>query len=88
MASHKSALKKVHQDTRRRLRNRGHRSRLRTAVKSLRQAVSSGDAAAARELLPGTLALVDHSVKLGVIHANAGDRTKSRLARAVNKLSA
>ena len=87
MATHKSALKRHRQSLARRLRNRTHRSRMRTGVKTLREAISSGDAAKARELLPTTLALVDHSVKLGVIRDNTGSRTKSRLARAVNQMT-
>ena len=88
MANHKSALKEHRQSLRRRLRNRDHRTKMRTAVKKLRAAIAAGDAETARGLLPATLALVDHTTKLGGIHDNAGARTKSRLTRAVNRVSA
>jgi small subunit ribosomal protein S20 len=87
MANHKSALKAHRQSVKRRLHNRTHRSRMRTAVKKLRRAVTAGDVDSARDLLPATLALVDNTSKLGAIHDNAAARTKSRLTRAVNKLS-
>ncbi|MBZ5639143.1 MAG: 30S ribosomal protein S20 [Acidobacteriia bacterium] len=87
MASHKSALKKHRQDEKRRVRNRQHASRLRTQVKKFRKAVASGDEKAARELLPETLSLIDRTAKLGVLHANAAARSKSRATLAVNKLS-
>lgn len=87
MASHKSAIKKHRQELKRRIRNRQHRTRLRTQVKKIREALQAGDAGAAQNLLPGTLFLIDRTVKLGVIHDNAGARTKSRLTRAVNKLT-
>jgi len=88
MANHKSAVKQHKQALQRRLRNRNHRSRMRSAIKELRQAVEAGDAETSRGLLPATLALVDRTSKLGGIHDNAAGRTKSRLTRAVNKLSA
>ena len=87
MANHKSALKKIRQDRERRATNRMHRTRLRSQVKKIRKAVSDGDAETARALLPGTLSLIDHSAKLGVVHDNAAARTKSRITRAVNKLA-
>lgn len=87
MASHKSAIKAHRQDVKRRLRNRAHRTRLRSQVKKLRAALGSGDAAGARGLLQATLSLVDRSVKHGVLHRNAAARTKSRLSRALARLS-
>lgn len=88
MANHKSAVKEHRRSLEQRETNRRHRSRLRTAVKRLRQAVDAGDRDGATKLLPETLSLVDHSAKLRVLHANAADRTKSRLTRAVNRLEA
>ncbi len=88
MASHKSALKKYRQDEKRRVRNRQHLSRLRTQIKKFRKVVASGDGKAAREMLPETLSLIDRTAKLGVVHANAAARTKSRATLAVNKLDA
>ena len=87
MASHKSALKKQRQDRVRRGRNRAHTSHLRTELKKFRALISKGAGEeAAKKLLP-TESLIDHSATLGVIHANAAARTKSRLARQVAALS-
>lgn len=88
MANHKSALKQHRQSVRRRQRNRVHRARMRTAVKSLRRALAAGDVETSRGLLPSTMAIVDRTAKLGAIHGNAASRTKARLSRAVSKLSA
>ena len=87
MANHKSALKQHRQSLVRRDRNRGHRSRLRSALKGLRLAIAGGDAGKAKELLPGTLSLLDRTAKLGALHVNAAARTKSRLTRAYNKIA-
>lgn len=86
MANNRSTEKRIRQAEKRRARNRSHRSALRTAVKKLRAAVTAGDAAAAKQLLPATLSAVDSTARKGVIHANAAARTKSRLTRAVNSL--
>jgi small subunit ribosomal protein S20 len=88
MASHASALKKNRQDIKRRLRNRGHASRLKTQLKKLRVALQSGDASTAAGMMKDTLALVDRTAKHGVIHKNAASRTKSRLARALARAKA
>ena len=88
MASHASAVKKQRRDDRRRLHNRGLRSRYRTQVKKMRQLLEAGDAEGARKLLTETLSIVDRTVKLGVIHGNTGSRTKSRLTLALNRLAA
>ena len=88
MANHKSAIKQHRQDVKRRAANRLHRSRLRTAIKGCRKAIADGDADTAKGLLTGTLALLDHTSKTGALHDNTVARTKSRLQRAVNRLSA
>jgi len=88
MANHKSAIKQHRQDVKRRAANRLHKTRLRTAIKVFRKAIDDGDAATAKKLLPGTLALLDHTSKCGALHDNTVARTKSRLQRAANKLSA
>ena len=88
MANHTSALKRHRQELSRRLRNRYHRARMRTAVKRLRLAAEGGDVATARELLSPTLSLIDRTAKHGAIHDNVAARTKSRLSRAINRLGA
>lgn len=86
MANTKSAEKRHRQNLEQRARNRGHRSRLRTAIKNLRIVMQSGDAAKAREILPQTLSVIDKIAQKGVIHPNAASRYKSRLAKRVATL--
>ena len=83
MANIKSAVKRIRKTRTQRERNRATTSSMRSAVKTLREAIDSGDAAAARELLPKTASIVDSTARKGVIHANNAARTKSRLTRAV-----
>ncbi len=86
MANTKSAEKRNRQNVKQRERNRGHRSRLRTAIKRLRGVIASGDATKAQELLPGTISIIDATSQKKVIHSNAASRYKSRLVRKVAAL--
>lgn len=86
MANTKSAEKRNRQNVKARERNRAQRSSLRTAIKKLRVAVSSGDAAKAQELLSTTLGVIDKTAQKKVIHANTASRYKSRLEQKVAAL--
>ena len=78
----------MRQSLKRRARNRKNVSQLKTRVKLLRAAISTGDAEAAKKLLPQTVGEIDKAAKKGVIHDNAAARHKSRLTRKVNALPA
>jgi small subunit ribosomal protein S20 len=78
-----SAIKRVRQNEKRRVRNRADRTRLRTQIKKLRQAVDANNTDEAQKLMPDTISLIDLMVKKGLIHKNAGSRYKSRLTRRV-----
>jgi len=86
MANIKSAEKRIQQSAKHRAQNRAQRSRMRGAIRDLRQAVADGDESKARDLLGDTLSLVDVTAQKKVIHQNAAARTKSRLTRAVAQM--
>jgi small subunit ribosomal protein S20 len=85
MPNHKSAEKRMRQNEKRRLINRGNRGKLRTGVKKLRAALEGSDAGATQTLLPQTVSLIDKAVQKGVLHRNAAARFKSRLTRHANE---
>lgn len=87
MANHKSAEKRVRQNTKRNEINRSNRSKVRTQIKKLRSALSSSDKAASVELLNPTISLIDKAVNKGIIHKNTAARHKSRLTKHVSELS-
>jgi small subunit ribosomal protein S20 len=73
---------KAHRQTLKRTEhNRELRAKLRTSLKSIRQAISSGDTAKAKTLLGGTFSIIDKMSGKGIIHDNAAGRYKSRLAK-------
>ena len=88
MANTKSAEKRIRQNVVARERNRGHRSRLRTAIKRLRAAMASGDSGKVNEILPTTLGIIDATAQKKIIHSNTASRYKSRLAKAAKAVAA
>ena len=76
-----SAVKAHRQNVKRRDHNRQMRSRLRTALKSIRAAIDSGDTAGAKKALEQTFSLMDKMANKGIVHKNAAGRYKSRLVK-------
>jgi small subunit ribosomal protein S20 len=87
MANHKSAEKRVRQNTKRNEINRSNRSKLRTQIKSLRSALAGSDKKLSQELLNPTVSLIDKAVNKGLIHKNTAARHKSRLTKHVSEQS-
>ncbi len=87
MANHKSALKRVRQTAKRRLRNRHVMTTTRTYIKRLRAAVDSGNAEEAKEALLLAVSALDRAATKGVIHRKQASRKIGRLTKAVNALS-
>ena len=87
MANIKSAVKRIRQSEKRRVRNAAVRSTMRTSVKSTRTAIDGGQADQARESLLRTIQVLDKAATKGVIHKNTAARRKSRLTRQLNALS-
>ena len=81
MATHASALKAHRQSVQRREHNRQLRTRLRSALKDVRTAISRDEAAQVKDALRDTVSLIDKMASKGIIHANTAGRYKSRLAK-------
>jgi small subunit ribosomal protein S20 len=79
-----SAVKAHRQNVKRRDHNRQMRSRLRTALKTIRGAIDQGDLAGAKQALDATFSLMDKMANKGVIHKNAAGRYKSRLVKRIS----
>jgi small subunit ribosomal protein S20 len=70
MANHVSSLKRARQTVTRTEVNRANRSRVRTSLRSLREALSKGDVKAAQTQYRETVSALDKSVQKGVLHQN------------------
>ena len=86
MANTKSARKRARQAQVRRVHNMSLRTAVRTAIKNVKKAVAGGDKAAAAGVLRESQRVIDRVVAKGIMHRNAGDRHKSRLAHALKNL--
>ena len=86
MANIKSARKRARQALVRRVHNMSLRTAVRTAIKNVKKAVAGGDKSAAAKVLRDSQRVIDRVVSKGVMHRNAGDRHKSRLAHALKNL--
>ena len=84
MANHKSSLKRIRQEEKRRLHNRYYAKTMRNAVRKLRATTEKADAVA---MLPGVVKLLDKLAKKNVIHKNKANNLKSKLSHHINKLA-
>jgi small subunit ribosomal protein S20 len=82
-----SALKQWKQSETRRVRNHAVKSALRTQMKKVLAAVEKKDVKVSQEQLAAAYALLDRAAGKGVIHKNAADRHKARLAARVNAVA-
>ncbi len=88
MANTPSAKKAVRKIARRTDVNRARRSRVRTYLRNVETALTSGDAAAATAAFKAAEPEIMRAVTKGVLHKNTASRKVSRLAARVRKLSA
>ena len=83
MANHKSALKRIRANNKRRLQNRYYAKTMRNALKNIRL---TQDKTAAMEQMPRITSLIDKLAKKGIIHKNKAANLKSGLAKKINAL--
>ncbi|HON37368.1 MAG: 30S ribosomal protein S20 [Desulfomonilia bacterium] len=87
MANHASALKRVRQSRKRRLRNKSYKSAISTSVKKTFGSLEEKNAEGAQKYFKEALARLDSAVNKGILHRNAASRKISRLTRKFNSLA-
>lgn len=87
MPQHKSAIKSVRQNERRRLINRKRKGLLKSHIKSVITAIEQKDSAQAKDAFISTVSVIDKLVVKGLIHKNNAARKKSRLWRKVRSIT-
>ena len=78
-----SAKKRNRQNIRNRDRNRAKKSEIKSSIRKVLDAISSGDVDLAREQLRGASRTADQAASAGTIHRNRAARIKSRLSARV-----
>lgn len=86
MANIKSAKKRILTNEKSRLRNKSHKSAMRTEIKKLEVAVANNDKALASDLIKTVTKRLDRAVTQGIVHKNYAARQKSRLTKKVNQI--
>jgi len=79
MANTASAKKRARQAEKRRARNAGQRSQLRTFIKKVIVAINAGDKEQATAAFRAAVPIIDSAVNKGLIHRNKAARSKNRL---------
>lgn len=88
MANTKSAKKAARQAERKTEVNKSRRSRTRTAVRKVEEAIAAGDQEAALAALRGAEPEMMRAARAGVIHKNNASRKVSRLTKAIKAIKA
>ena len=83
MPQHKSAIKRVRQNERRRIRNRDRRIKMRTLIKSVLTETEKGKA---EEQYKQAVSYLDKMATKGIIHKNFAARKKAKLTEHINSL--
>ena len=84
MANHKSSIKRIRQEEKRRLHNRYYGKTMRNAVRKLRATKEKAEAVA---MFPSITKMLDKLAKTNLIHKNKANNLKSKLALYINKLA-
>ena len=88
MANTKSAKKAARQIGRRTVINKARRSRLRTAVRKVEEAIATGNRTAALTAMAEAEPAIIRAGQMGTVHRNAARRKVSRLVHQIAKLGA
>jgi len=87
MANSPQAKKRARQNERRTAVNKARKSRIRTFLRAVEEAIASGDKAAATAALRAAQPELMRGVTKGIFHKNTASRKVSRLASRVKALS-
>ena len=86
MANSPSSKKRALRAERRAEINKARRSRMRTSIRKVEEAIAGGDQAAAAEALKAAQPEIIRHVSKGIVHRNSASRKISRLAGRVKAL--
>lgn len=87
MANTASARKRIRQTEKRTERNRARKSRVRTFLRKVEQAIASGDKGAAQQALQVAQPEMQRAATKGVFHDNTVSRKISRLSARIKALT-
>ena len=86
MANTKSAKKAARQTVRRTAVNKARRTRMRSSVRSVEEAIASGDKQAAQTAFKEAEPVIVRTAQKGMVHRKTASRKVSRLAKRVGAM--
>ncbi|MDL1955580.1 MAG: 30S ribosomal protein S20 [Candidatus Desulfofervidus auxilii] len=86
MAHHKSAIKRIRQIEKRRMRNRFYKTRVKNVIKKVHQAIASKSLEEAEKALQEAVSVISKASSKGVLHWRNASRKISRLSKKVHLL--
>ena len=86
MANTASARKRIRQTEKRTVRNRARRSRVRTFLRKVEQAIAEGDKSVAQEAFKAAQPELQRAATKGVLHRNTVARKLSRLSSRIKDI--
>ena len=87
MANTSSAKKAARQAIKRTTINKTRRTRMRSAVRRVEEAIEAGNKDEAVQALRSAQPVIARSGQLGIVHANAASRKVSRLAKRIKAMA-
>jgi len=86
MANTKSAKKAARQAVRRTIINKARRSRMRSAIRKVEEAIAAGDRTRALAAMADAEPALIRAAQKGIVHRNSAQRKVSRLTHQIAKL--
>lgn len=84
MANHKSALKRNRQSLVRRARNRVNKTKVKTAIRAVHEAIENQAVEEAQTALKVAIPVIQRAASKGTLHKKTASRKVSRLTKRVN----
>jgi len=87
VAKSKTPAKRARNAEKARIRNKTHKSSLKTSIKNYEALLTADNLEAAKEKLLQVTSMIDKSVSKGILHKNNAAHKKSRLTKKFNSLA-
>jgi small subunit ribosomal protein S20 len=84
LANHKSALKRNRQSLVRRARNRVNKTKVKTAIRAVNEAIEQETVEVAQDALKAAIPVIMRAASKGTLHKRTASRKVSRLTKRVN----
>ncbi|MDI1472202.1 MAG: 30S ribosomal protein S20 [Thermodesulfovibrio sp.] len=82
----KSVLKRIRQNEKRKISNQAWRTRIKTSVKKVEEAIAKNEKELIQNVLKEAIKIINKAASKGIIHKNTASRKISRLMKKANSV--